>query len=383
MSHFRTYIKAQGESDFKEVTKDVIDMGRFREFNDESSFFSGVFRRGNFEITLNNNSNIYTRGESFFPNQRENSEVEIYYKPNNEEIDDILVFRGVITEGSTQNDLTSRNLKLTLVDSLKLIRDITLEASDMARIDSLYKTLRSSNIKLDKHYLACFLYYVINSNSLHDTFNVFEGGVLNSSSYPSINTTIESLFSPSNSFYSVTNASALDIFNDLLRSLNSYSVLEHFSSSSKLFIKARPIVSLNDPKETKWDTIDLLRLENQTDGFNKVYNSISINGSDPYTNMASILRYGSRQLSISSHIPASSFIGETYLSYYKDPKQEIDAVFRVRAETLDLKIGDVISLDVEDLQEDFTIQPFSSTMYIINREIDFKQEVLTLRLREI
>lgn len=382
MSYFKVKIKPQGQSDFLEVTKDVLKLGNLREFNDEADFFSGVFRRGNLELTLDNNSQIYTTGESFFPNQRENSEVEIFYRANDENVPDILVFRGLITEGSTENDITSRNLNLVVVDSLKLIKNLSISGSDLKAIDSLYRSLRSNNIRVNKHYLACFLYYCFNTkgSGLNDVFNVFTNNEIGQ--YPNLNSSIEGLFSGDNSFYSATNLSALTILDELLRTLNSYSVLEYFEDKTELYVKARPQANVNPVKVTYFTNEDVLRVTNWVDGFNKIFNSVSINNSDPYTRASSISSYGVRVLNISSIMPATSFLAQTYLDYYSEPKAELNLVLRLRPETLDLRIGDVIRLDIEG-QSNLSVQPIAETMYILNREINFTNDTVNLRLRQL
>ena len=382
MSYFKVKIKPQGESDFQEVTKDIISLSDLKEFSDESDFFSGVFRRGNLNLTLDNNSQTYTTGEGFFTGQRENSEVEVFYRANDLNVSDILIFRGLITEASTENDITSRNLNLTVVDSLKLIRNLSISGSDLKKIDEAYKSLRSNNIRVNKHYLAAFLYYCFNTlgSDLNDIFNVFTNN--DRSLYPNLNASIEGLFSGDNSFYSVTNQSALSILDELLRTLNAYSVLEYFEDKTELHIKARPQSSTNEVKATHFINDDILRVMNWVDGFNKVFNSVSINGSDPYTNQSSINSYGVRVLNVSSIMPATSFLAQTYLDYYAQPKKELNLILRLRPETLDLKIGDVIGLDIPG-RADLSIQPVNQTMYILNRTLNLNNETIDLRLREL
>ena len=386
MSFFSVKIKPTEATDFTDVTKDVLSLGSLREFNDESKFFSGVFRRGSLEITLDNNNNLYTTGHasSIFSGQRENSAVEIFYNPNDKNITSpILIFRGLITEGSTENDITSRNLNITCVDGLKLIRDLSLSGSDLKAIDSIYKAIRGSqNIRVNKHYLAAFLYYCFNTlgDNLNDVFNVFTNN--DRTLYPNINASIEGLFSGDNSFYSATNTDGITLLNELLRTLNCYSSLEYFEDKTELHIKARPTSSLNPAKTTSFTNQDILRVTRYLDGFNRVYNSISINNSEPYVRQSSINRYGARSLNINTIMPASSFIASTYLDYYSEPKKELDLILRVKPETLSLRIGDVISLNVEG-RSDLAIQGVSETMYIINRALDFNTEVITFRLRQL
>ena len=383
MSYFKVSLKEAGSGDFTEVTKDVLSLGALKEFNDESDFFSGVFRRGNLAITLDNNNNLYTTGGDLFPNRRENAEVEIFYSPNDPNTEQILVFRGLITEASTENDITSRNLNITCVDSLKLIRDLSLSGSDLKAIDSVYKAIRSTqNIRVNKHYLASFLYYCFNTkgDSLNDIFNVFTNN--DQTLYPNLNASVEGLFSGDNGFYSVQNKDGISILNEILRTLNAYAVLEHFSSNSELHVKARPTQATTPAKKTLFTQQDILRVLNYTDGFNKVYNSVSINGSDPYTRQTSINNYGARVLNITSIMPASSFIANTYLDYYSEPKKELNLILRLRPETLDMKIGDVLELEVTGRQ-DLSVQSISETMYVLNRTINFNNETIDLRLREL
>ena len=288
----------------------------------------------------------------------------------------------MITEGSTNNDLTNRNLNLTIVDSMKYLNDIELQAEDLKTIDTLYKTNFSSNIKLDKQFISCFLYHLIfTRKQLNPVFNVFTGET--PKTFQNINTTIESVFSPNDDYYGSTNISALSVLSSILTSLNSYLVLEYFTDKTQLFIKARPTTALNPPKTTLFNIKDILELKNQTDGFNKLFNSVQINGGRTYKRQDSIDTYGVRVLNTRSYLPSSSFVANTYLDYFSVPKQEINMVVRLRAETLDLRIGDVIKLNISDLLENFTIQPFSSVLHIISRSINFRSDTIDLRLREL
>ena len=384
MSYVRIFIKPTGSTSKTEVTRDVIKLSNLSEYNDESNFFSGVFRRGNLNITLDNNDNKYTtkHAKSIFQELRENSEVELFYNFNDPAIDDVLLFRGLITEGSTENDLTNRNLNLTIVDSMKYLNDIELQSEDLKTIDTLYKTNFSSNIKLDKNFISCFLYHLIfTRKQLNSVFNIFTGET--PKTFQNINTTIESVFSPNDSYYESTNVTALSVLSSILTSLNSYLVLEYFTDKTQLFIKARPTTALNPPKTTLFNTKDILELKNQTDGFNKLFNSVQINDGRTYKRQDSIDAYGVRVLNTRSYLPSSSFVASTYLDYFSEPKQELNMVVRLRAETLDLRIGDVIKLNVSDLLENFTIQPFNSVLHIISRSINFRSDTIDLRLREL
>ena len=366
----------------QEVTKRVISIDGLNEYNDESRFFSGVFRFNNLVLTLDNNNNLFDAGSVVFPDGRNNITVELFYISNDERLDPYLVFRGTIDEGSTEENLKTRNLSLTVMDSLKNLRDVVIKTSDINSIESLYSNLfGTKNVKMDKGFIACFLYNFLSkdNNKLNNIFNVFENNNLAHGTYDSINSTIESIFPPSDSYYLSNNVSALNIFQELCRGTNSYSYVENNLNESKLFVKPRPSLTLSTKNI---NLSDIISIENKTDGFNKLINSVTINSSEAFVNQASIDNYGARVLNINSYAAPTQALADSYLNYYKDPKIEFSLIARMNNKTLDLKIGDKIEINVIS-NRNFTLKGITGTYFVISRTINFKSDTIVFYLREL
>ena len=364
------------------VTKHISSISALREWNDESVHFSGVFRRGNLQLALDNNNGRFNNGSPLFPEGRNNAEVEISYIANDPKLDPYLIFKGIIDEGSTENNLEIRNINITVLDYLKLLDNEVLRDGDQVDIDALYRRLIGSDIRLNKHFVACFLFFFLRKNNfrLNNIFNVFLDNQLSLSSYPSINASIESIFPCADSYYSANNVSALQILSELCRSMNSYLYVENLKTKTQLFIKAR-VLSQQTRKNVS--NTDILSFFNQTDGFNKLYNSITINGSRAYVDQKSINSYGVRTLNITSYAPASEQLAQSYLDYYSAPKIEISMTVKLSHRTLDLKIGDCININYPSLRN-FTVSGLENqSFFIMSRSINFNKDVMSFRLREI
>lgn len=374
MSYLKLDIIPFGSDARCDATSDLINVSPLRIYNDESNFFSGVFRRSNINITLNNNLRMYSIDDSrsiFERLRRENSQVECFYIANNPNLDPYLVFRGLITEGSTQNDLTKKNINLTVVDQLKYLDNLSLTADE----------LRGFDYDLNTEFIERYLRFVFAKGltqefDLNEVFNVFENNQTDK-----ISATIESIYRPSDAFYDSENTSTLEIFNNILSSVNSYAVVENFVDRSELFVKPRPL-STQAAKRTI-DIEDILSIENQTNGFNKVYNKISINGFMPYVDQPSIDEFGERTLDITSYAAPSQALAQTYFDYFSQPKIEMDVILVMSHRNLDLKIGERVNIIVEDLLNNFTLQPLNESLFIIRQELNFKNDTIKLRLREV
>ena len=240
------------------------------------------------------------------------------------------------------------------MDNLKLIQDVTIEKGDQARIDRSYG---STDLKLDRNYITKFLEFVINKGNLDFEFEIA--------------VTIESIFPPADGYYSSENVSALQILQELVKATNSFMV----SEANKILIKPRPVTGFY-----ALPSHEIINVGGRTRGFNKLYNSVIINNSDPFEDQDSINAHGVRVLNISTYSAPSRELAQTYLNYYKDPKTELDMEIRLNNRNLALKIGDGISFSIP--QENTDIQPISGNFFIIGRELNFEKEVIILRLRQ-
>ena len=364
-----------------DVTQYVTKIGYLREWNDEGTFFAGVFRRANLEIELDNTNNIFNRNGKIFSGSRNDKPVELIYNNSNPRLNPYRVFSGVITEGSTRNNLENKTITLVILDYLKLIDGKVIKTGNQSAIDSLYRNLRGGASKLNKHFIACYLFYFLRQDNfkLNKVFNVFKNNELKADSYPNINVSIESLFPPSDNYYGFNNISALSILSNLCQSTNSYLYVETLEDKTELFIKARP--NVNQSQKIVRES-NILSFSAQTDGFNKLYNSITINGSRAYIRQNSIDKYGVRALNISSYAPASSALADTYLDYYSEPKPEVTFNVKMNNDMLDIKIGDMIKVDLKS-RPDLTIQGLKGVYFVLGRKIHFDTETMLLRLRGI
>ena len=368
----------------QDVTRRAESVQDLKEYNDESFYFSGIFRRGNLVITFDNNSDFFRSGGPLFPADRNNAELKIFYRSNNPDIDRKLIFSGVIDESSTDTNITERSINFTILDNIKFLSEKILELGDQRAIDNLYiRRTGLSDIRLNKHYIASFLFFYLMQNEfeLNKIFNVFARNSLLAGTYPSINSTVESIFPPSDDYYSIESQSALDVLIDLCKGINSYLILENFNSESVLSIKARPLITQTKKKISKTDIIDLY---DYLDGYNKLYNKIVINNdSSPlYEDKSSIQKYGVKEINIRSYTPASRSLAKSYLDYYSQLKKELNINLKMNHTTLGMRIGDCVSLD-QSASSDFRRQGFSGNFFIIARTLRFTNDIVNLRLREL
>ena len=365
----------------QDVTQYVTKIGNLREYNDESVHFTGVFRRGNLSISLDNTNNKFNKEGVVFNGERNEANVKLIYNSSDPNLNKYIIFSGVIDEGSTENNLDIKSINFTILDYLKLLDSSVIKIGDQARIDALYRTLRGGSSRLNKHFIACFLYFFLSkdNNKLNKIFNVFTNNELKSGSYPTINSTIESIFPPSDSYYNANNVSALDVLSDLCQANNSYLYVENILDITKLFIKARP---MNTQSKKTIRESNIISFSNQTDGYNKLYNSITINGSRAYVRQDSIDKYGVRVTNISSYAPASQALADTYLDYYENPKSEVDFKVKMNNEMLDIKIGDIIVINLIS-RPDLKVQGIRGNYFVLSRLINFQEETIILRLRSV
>ena len=365
----------------QDVTQYVTKIGNLREYNDESVHFTGVFRRGNLSISLDNTNNKFNKEGVVFNGERNEANVKLIYNSSDPNLNKYIIFSGVIDEGSTENNLDIKSINFTILDYLKLLDSSVIKIGDQARIDALYRTLRGGSSRLNKHFIACFLYFFLSkdNNKLNKIFNVFTNNELKSGSYPTINSTIESIFPPSDSYYNANNVSALDVLSDLCQANNSYLYVENILDITKLFIKARP---MNTQSKKTIRESNIISFSNQTDGYNKLYNSITINGSNAYVRQDSIDKYGVRVTNISSYAPASQALADTYLDYYENPKSEVDFKVKMNNEMLDIKIGDIIVINLIS-RPDLKVQGIRGNYFVLSRLINFQEETIILRLRSV
>lgn len=376
MSYVSVKIDPLNNGNFSEVTNDIVDIRNLSIYTDESDFFGGIFRRSSLIFSLNNNTRKYsTRNNSnsfFSTSTRDNALVEFEWHSNNPNLDSFFLFRGVLSEGSTSNNLTKRTIELEAVDQLKYVDEITLEDADFQSLTG----------NLNEDFIKSFLRIVFakNTPNLNETFNVFD----TNDDTENISLSIESIFPPSDSFYNSTGTSALELLNELIASTNSYSVFENNRQNSIFYIRSRP--TLNQNIKLTIDNRDIVSIGNQVDGWNKIFNKLVINSdeSTSFQDDTSISLYGERILDIQTYSAPSQTLADSYFDYFASPKQELDLFLRFNHRNLDINNGDRIAVNLEDINNNFSIHPLSSdNFFVIRKELDFTTDVLKLRLREL
>ena len=373
-----SFIKVSIEG--QDVSKLAQQINQLNEYNDESNQFGGVFRRGNLTIEFDNNSQALDAFQSFFYTGRNHKKITLFYRANDPGLDDYLIFEGVIDEGTTETDIKRRIVSLSILDYLVLLNDYTFEKSDAKDIDDRYYRLRGSrDIQVNKHFIACFLYHYLSKDSfrLNKILNVFKGN--SQENYPTINAEIESIFPPADSYYGQVTAQPLEVLTTLCRSINSYAAVENNVAESVLHIRNRPVTGT-----TFWSIppLDIMDINKRTTGFNKLYNSIIINNTDPFKRQSSIEKYGVRALEVTSYAPPSQALANSYLDYYSEPKEELECSVRMNHITLSPRVGDIVQI-METGRVDKTKQGINKKYGILSRSIDFMSEIINFRLREV
>ena len=369
-----SYIKVEIEG--KDFSNNAQLINSLNEYSDESAQFGGIIRRGNIIINFDNNDKSLDSFQGIFRTGRNHKKIKIQYIPNNPRLNPYLIFEGVIDEGTTEENIKEREISLSILDYIALLGDYVFNEESAQEIDKQYFMLRGSkDIQVNKHFIACFLFYFFKKDNyrLNNIMKVFKAN--SPHSYPSINAEIESIFPPADSYYEGNNKNPIEILTNLCSSINSYAVIE----SSLLKVINRPITLSSFFLLRPQDFIDI---NSRTTGFNKLYNSISINDSDPFYRQSSIDRYGVRELKISSYAAPSQALADSYLDYYSEPKEELDCSVKMNHFTLAQNIGNIVQIKLQG-SPDQTKQSIDKKYSILSRSMDFNTEVINWRLREV
>ena len=387
MSFIKVGIQGQ---DFSKATQ---GLDQLNEYNDESLQFGGILRRGNLTVNCDNNNKALDSFQGLFFSGRNHKQISLSYIPNNPRLNPYIIFKGVIDEGATQTNIKRRNINLFILDYLALLEDYKFSTEDARAIDNRYFKLRGTrDIRVNKHFIACFLFHYFSKDGyrLNNLMNVFKGNSINS--YPSINAELESIFPPADSYYASENANPLDVLLALCQSVNSYLFVDNnleqitdpdtgevsIIEKSTLKIKNRPVAGTTF---FKIPTHYIISIQNRTEGHNKVYNSVIINDTDPYSRQSSIDKYGPRTLRITSYAPPSQTLADSYLDYYSEPRQEMDMEVKMNHVTLSPKVGELIMIDTP-ANRDNTQVGITKKYAILSRTINFQSETILWRLKE-
>ena len=348
MANIKTYIEGRDISGY------VNGLSSLSEYNDEGHFNSGVFRRSNIVLTLNNQSGVFNTEGSLFNGSRENKKLEIFYLPNDKKLDPVFVYEGFLTEDSTSEDIGFKTIEFTFVDVLKFLEGVSIEEGDQERIAST-----SSGSILNASFIRRFLSFVNSKGNLGLTYEVVAS--------------IASIFPPDDSYYELQDVPALDVLSTFVRSTNSWLSIER---GKKIVINPRnPTPTLINVLEE-----DILNVEDLSDGYNKIYNVIRINNRKSYSDSASIRRYDTRILNVDTHAAPSQTLANDYLRYYKDPKKECDLTLKMNARTLNFRIGMGLQVDIRGTKD---VKAFSLTSQITGKSVDFRSQIVILRIREL
>lgn len=339
----------------KDVSQFIDSIGDLTENSDQSNFFAGVYQRSNVAISFNNQSGFFNEGGALFPLTRNNVVCKLVYIANDPQ-HSYEIFDGVIDEASTQNDLSRHMVSLEVLDTLKLLKDVDVGEEDLLQVENGLE-----NNYLNENLIRAFLGFFIRKGNLNLSYDV---GI-----------TIGSIFPPDDVYYDSVNLDALSVLTTMVSSCNSF----FQSDGNQILIKPRP--RIDNFKLIK--NHEIIDISNQTNGFNKVFNAISINSRDSIIDQASVDLYGVQRLSVSSFAPPSQLLAQSYFDYYSNPKEEMDLTIRMNVRNLGFfQIGDSVKLDIPSSLSN-SVQKKEGNYFVIRRDLNFSEDLITLRLREV
>ena len=344
----------------RDVSKYVNKISVLSEYNDEGGFNAGVFRRGNFTLVLNNQTGLFNSNSTLFTRERENKEVRLFFQPEDERLDPVLVYTGYLVEASTSEDIGNKTIEFVFVDAFKFLELVTLEPEDVKAIDKRVAGDDPNKIKLNRAYIIAFLQYIVGKGALPVGFSVA--------------VSLESIYPPSDAYYDLQTPNALEALNLLLQSTNSWAL----AVGSRLLINPR----VRGGGGSLVKESDIINIDSLSDGYGKIYNQVRFNNQTRlYSNKSSINRYDSRLLEVSTYAAPSQALADSYLDYFAFPKKEASITLKMNPTTLFYNVGKSLRISIrENKAED--IKAFSLSCHVISKTLDFYNQIVIIRVRE-
>lgn len=408
MGKFRVYLKTFDElgnyqSEYTDVSNDVLSIGNIKQTLDNSQYDVGIFRFGSVKIKLRNDTGKYldeTSTRSIFPLKRQDTKIKVTFDINPKKLcvgffkagacgpinDELDIFEGLVTEITANSD----------VDEQEVVFDVLGFESIFDRVEVPYSSIGATDD------ISTVLETILDQTQITNLLTV---------SASNINPGLDQ---------------ALDVKDDLenttvKEALDSKELLFLSSSVLKISDNAVVISSRQESADVKFNFYGQASdkgLENVLDikgfsyGINRLFNfwtwnETSLSASD----ITSIDKYGVRKRELSSDLITNGTKRQNILDENRDefgsPKIEMKLTTKLNSQTIALELLDKVDIDyptvfVTEIGQ--TLPVWGSVKWgefrwplgkwnltidqavkfkIMSRQINIKDETITFEIREV
>ena len=409
MGAFRVYVKPfdlEGiyQTDFIEVTSDVVKLGDIKQNLDSTDYDLGIFRLSGLKITLRNDHGRFSEPEnnrSIFNFKKKDSQIKITWDVRADPLtvgffkagecgplsNEIEVFRGLLIETTSTSDIESRTIDFDVLGLESLLDRVTVPFSDISDGDDI----------------SDVLFEILDQAPITDLLTVSSGN---------INPGTDQAIDVKASLENKTGKEALGSGEQLL-----------FISQSVLTTENQ-IVEIKDRTPTaevqfsfygpasSLGSQNIIDVKKYREGFNSVVNFWAWDDTSLFASDAtSLIKFGVQKKSISADVLTNSTKRQNLLNAlrteFSNPKIELTIVAPLTPNTATLKLLDRVDVDYPTvyLPADGGILPRwgqvkwgdfvwpvgsfeltisqSTKFKVIGRKISVKNETIEFDLREI
>ncbi len=346
MGRFRVYLKtfeSAGvyQSEYTEISDDVLKLSNIKQNLDSSEYNVGVFRFASVKITLRNDVGKYLDSSSIrsiFPVKRQDSKIKVTFDENPKDLcvgffyagecgplnDEVTIFEGLLTEITESSNIDEQEVSFDVLGFESIFDRVTVPYSSVGATDSISTVIET----------------LLNQTEITDLLTV---------SGSNINPGLDQALDAKNDLENKTVKEALDSEELLLLS----------SSVLRIENGAVLVTSREPTSETLFNfygQASSLGAENILDvkgfryGINRVFNfwswdDTSLTATEP----TSISTYGVRKKELSSDLITDTTKRQNILDQNRDdfgtPKIELTLTTKLDNETLALKLLDKVDID--------------------------------------
>lgn len=347
MGAFKVYVKTfdvagNYESDFVDVSKDVLKLSNVKENLDSTEYDLGIFRLNGIKITLRNDHGRFSsppNSRSIFKFKTKDTQVKVTWNIRAEPLcvgffkagacgplgEEIEVFRGLIAETTSESDIESQTVNFDVLGLESLLERVTVPYADISVSDTI----------------SDVLFEILDQAPITDLLTLDASN---------INPGLDQAIDAKTSLENKTGKEALGKEDSLL--FLSQSVLT--TKNQIIEVKTRDATA--DVKFSFYGPASQLGPENIIDvksyreGFNSVVNFWAWDETSlSAQNSSSVSKYGIQKKTVSSDVLTDSTKRQNILNSlrddFADPKKELVIVAPLTKATANLSLLDKVDID--------------------------------------
>ena len=353
----------------------LMDFNSLSLESDETELDTGLFQNSSSDISFSNNTSEFSlsSGNSFFPSGRDGSIIDIFYSLDNKQENKVRVFRGILDEKNSKEDIIKKQVSFSLLSMFELLKRKTIIRSEL-------ENFIIQNPDLNKSFLLNYLEFLNENRALSNAFdysinNIFLSyeikGIIMSRNDERLDGDTGLAFETKN-VSSDFNQNGLEFFALLLKALNCVAYFDYTGDKPKLFIKNKSVLKKQDVSifsnvlNTNNYPIYLDLMDIQTDS-KKIFNQINFDSEQnqnvinifkgKLVDSSSIISYGVSKLDLSDlfFVPylERQQVASEFLKFYSHNKKTISLKIKMTNETIKLKILDLVQIQNYNPVESF------------------------------